>query len=61
MDIHLFERCSVIPDTTHPSLPPSHLFISSHCQQSVVENLFDCIVTDPPYGIRAGAKKTGRY
>jgi tRNA G10 N-methylase Trm11 len=31
----------------------------SHCQLSVVENLFDCIVTDPPYGIRAGAKKSG--
>jgi tRNA G10 N-methylase Trm11 len=26
---------------------------------SVVENLYDAIVTDPPYGIRAGAKKTG--
>eukprot|EP01035_Chromulina_nebulosa_P017780 gene17780-23384_t len=24
------------------------------------EGIFDCIVTDPPYGIRAGARKSGR-
>lgn len=30
-----------------------------HCQLSVVENFFDSIVTDPPYGIRAGARKSG--
>ena len=25
------------------------------------EGFFDVIVTDPPYGIRAGAKKSGSY
>ncbi len=30
-----------------------------HFNLDVVENMFDAIVTDPPYGIRAGAKKSG--
>ena len=28
-------------------------------QQNVLDGMFDVIVTDPPYGIRAGAKKSG--
>lgn len=36
----------------------NHLF-GSHYSGSF-NNLFDAIVTDPPYGIRAGAKKSGR-
>ena len=37
----------------------NHLF-DNHCQNSVVHELFDHILTDPPYGIRAGARKSGR-
>lgn len=37
----------------------NHLF-TRHFKRTVVEGMFDAIVTDPPYGIRAGAKKTGR-
>ena len=36
----------------------NHLF-GSHYSGSFT-NFFDAIVTDPPYGIRAGAKKSGR-
>jgi tRNA (guanine10-N2)-methyltransferase len=36
----------------------NHMF-RGHYSPSL-SNLFDAIVTDPPYGIRAGAKKTGR-
>ena len=49
MDNHLFDR---------------HLNISTRnsCNSANVKNegYFDVIVTDPPYGIRAGAKKTGK-
>jgi hypothetical protein len=31
----------------------------SRGQQNVLDGMFDVIVTDPPYGIRAGAKKSG--
>jgi hypothetical protein len=31
----------------------------SRVQQNVLDGVFDVIVTDPPYGIRAGAKKSG--
>jgi hypothetical protein len=36
----------------------NHLFNRHY--SSVFHNFFDAIVTDPPYGIRAGAKKSGR-
>ena len=36
----------------------NHLFAGHY--SSVYRNFFDAIVTDPPYGIRAGAKKSGR-
>jgi tRNA (guanine10-N2)-methyltransferase len=44
----------------------SHLF-DRHCNAAVLaghgaraeEGFFDAVVTDPPYGIRAGAKKSG--
>lgn len=41
----------------------NHLF-DRHimCFQSAQsEGLFEAIVTDPPYGIRAGAKKSGLF
>ena len=31
----------------------------SSLQKNVLDGMFDVIVTDPPYGIRAGAKKSG--
>lgn len=42
----------------------NHL-LDRHCKfsttkDSAMEGIFDVIVTDPPYGIRAGAKKSGR-
>lgn len=36
----------------------NHLFDRHYSE--VFRNFFDAIVTDPPYGIRAGAKKSGR-
>lgn len=43
------------------SRPPSSATAStgSRDQQNVLDGMFDVIVTDPPYGIRAGAKKSG--
>ena len=43
------------------SSPPSSATASSgnRVQQNVLDGMFDVIVTDPPYGIRAGAKKSG--
>ena len=43
------------------SSPPSSGTAStgSRVQQNILDGMFDVIVTDPPYGIRAGAKKSG--
>lgn len=43
------------------ALPCSSLTASSgsSLQKNVLDGMFDVIVTDPPYGIRAGAKKSG--
>jgi tRNA (guanine10-N2)-methyltransferase len=49
MDNHLFDRHAVVCTDVIDS------------NGSVVERgMFDAIVTDPPYGIRAGAKKSGK-
>ena len=34
--------------------------LSRHLLLDPTQPLFNCIVTDPPYGIRAGGRKTGR-
>jgi tRNA (guanine10-N2)-methyltransferase len=34
--------------------------IHRHFQEKSMRNFFDVIVTDPPYGIRAGARKSGK-
>jgi tRNA (guanine10-N2)-methyltransferase len=34
--------------------------VDKHLESGVVADTFDAIVTDPPYGIRAGARRTGR-
>lgn len=34
--------------------------LEKHFKNDVVEGVFDSIVTDPPYGIRAGGRKSGR-
>lgn len=49
MDHHLLERHFHFPVTT--SSEPS--------EEPIPIGFFDAIVTDPPYGIRAGAKKSG--
>ena len=45
---------------THPH-PISSLTASSgtNLKENVLDGMFDVIVTDPPYGIRAGAEKSG--
>eukprot|EP01038_Epipyxis_sp_PR26KG_P013685 gene13685-18361_t len=52
MDNHMFDRhCK------------KHSFLNNHNaadNNSNSEGIFDAIVTDPPYGIRAGAKKSGK-
>lgn len=48
------------------NLPPPELLrmdnhlLNRHLNFSCVNEMFNIIVTDPPYGIRAGAKKSGR-
>lgn len=37
-----------------------HHLLNRHFHESVLGNFFDVIVTDPPYGIRAGARKSGK-
>lgn len=43
LDVHLFDRHFTFSDVNH----------------DLTTGFFDAIVTDPPYGIRAGARKTG--
>lgn len=37
----------------------NHLFDRHIRRDDSLDNFFDAIITDPPYGIRAGAKKSG--
>ena len=52
-----------LPLTDSPSKSSSNSFSSSQnpskSEQHFYTEMFDAIVTDPPYGIRAGAKKSG--
>ena len=52
-----------LPLTDSPSNSSSNSFSSSQnpskSEQRFYTEMFDAIVTDPPYGIRAGAKKSG--
>ena len=52
-----------LPLTDSPSNSSSNSFSSSQkpskSEQHFYTEMFDAIVTDPPYGIRAGAKKSG--
>jgi tRNA G10 N-methylase Trm11 len=38
-----------------------HHLLNRHFHSNCLQNYFDIIVTDPPYGIRAGARKSGIY
>lgn len=66
MDNHVFDRHITLQshwtyttsDTTNCTMASSSAAGSANdCSQG----MFDAIVTDPPYGIRAGAKKSGTY
>eukprot|EP00611_Tribonema_gayanum_P007123 TRINITY_DN1648_c4_g1_i1.p1 TRINITY_DN1648_c4_g1~~TRINITY_DN1648_c4_g1_i1.p1 ORF type:complete len:572 (-),score=191.34 TRINITY_DN1648_c4_g1_i1:16-1731(-) len=44
----------------HPDVVRSdNALFAGHFKGGIVDGLFDGIVTDPPYGIRAGARRTG--
>ena len=56
MDNHLFDRHIVIKNSINNTTSTT----TAAKDVTVGEGYFDVIVTDPPYGIRAGAKKTGK-
>ena len=37
----------------------NHLFETHYECKQVLNGFYDAIITDPPYGIRAGARKSG--
>ena len=67
MDNHVFDRHIILQSNgtnTTSETTNCCTMVSSGTAGSANDNsqgLFDAIVTDPPYGIRAGAKKSGTY
>eukprot|EP01035_Chromulina_nebulosa_P062554 gene62554-85546_t len=59
MDNHLFDR-HLRSDRTLPSSTAGIRTETETETETEMMGFFDAIVTDPPYGIRAGAKKSGR-
>ena len=61
MDNHLLDRHFQFKLSGNNSTSNSNTSSqnSSKSEQHIYAEMFDAIVTDPPYGIRAGAKKSG--
>ena len=61
MDNHLLDRHFQFKSSGSNSISNSDTTSqnSSKSEQHLYVEMFDAIVTDPPYGIRAGAKKSG--
>jgi tRNA G10 N-methylase Trm11 len=52
-------KSSVAGNFAHYALPRPELVVADHAYSPFVfDSRFDAIVTDPPYGVRAGARKT---